>query len=75
MRKLLWLAPLVDGVKLGEPVDCHSQRLEVSGQLSLGTMELSAGDHRLALEVMGINPKAHDAYQVGLDYIKLVPVK
>ena len=37
--------------------------------------KLTAGDHKLMLEVIGINEKAEKAYQVRTDYLKLEPMK
>ena len=33
--------------------------------------ELTAGDHKLTVEIMGANDKAIKAYMFGLDYVKL----
>ena len=65
----------LDDVKLGAPVDCYRAALGVSGPVALGTRELAAGEHTLTIEVTGANEKARDLYQVGLDYVALVPAK
>ena len=69
----------LDGKKLGEPLDLYRpvDRMPVAstGLVSLGTRELSAGEHKLMLEVVGINEKAEKAYQVRMDYFKLVRVQ
>ena len=49
--------------------------IEPSGLLSFGVHELSAGDHKLMIEVTGINEKAEKAYQVRTDYLKLEELK
>jgi hypothetical protein len=65
----------LDDAQLGEPVDCYRPRLGVSGPLALGRRELTAGEHKLTIEVTGANEKARDGYQVGLDYVKLAPAR
>lgn len=42
--------------------------------LSLGTVSLDKGKHRLMITVQDKNPKSH-GYRVGIDEIQLVPVK
>jgi len=65
----------LDDAKLGEPVDCYRPHLGVSGLVALGRRELTAGEHKLTIEVTGANDKARNVYQVGLDYVKLAPAK
>ena len=45
-----------------------------TGPLDLGAHELTAGEHKLTVEITGANRKAVKAYMVGLDYVKLEPV-
>jgi hypothetical protein len=45
-----------------------------TGELELGTLTLSSGEHRLALEITGANPKARKSFMVGLDYVRLESV-
>ena len=61
----------VDDQKLGEPIDLYNEHLIATGELSLGTLELSAGQHKLTAEIVGANEKAAKGYMFGLDYIKL----
>jgi len=45
-----------------------------TGVLSYPGVTLSAGEHRLSLEITGAHPRAAKSYMVGVDYIRLVPV-
>jgi hypothetical protein len=65
----------LDGEKLGPPVDLFHDGVIPTGELDLGTHALSAGEHKLAVEITGANPKAVKSFMVGLDYVKLVEVK
>ena len=65
---------LLDGKPLGQPVDCFSPSsagVVNTGLLTAGTADLTAGDHRLTLEITGINPEAVKAFMVGLDCVWL----
>lgn len=62
---------LIDGESLGSPADCYDVDVVTTGQLSFGSRKLTAGMHKLGLEITSANPKADKAYMVGLDYIKL----
>jgi hypothetical protein len=60
----------LDGGKLGEPLDLYSR--EVNTKLfTLGTRELTAGEHVLSAEVVGSNPAATPRHMLGLDYVEL----
>jgi len=61
----------LDGRKLGVPVDLYHDGVVATGELELGTVMLSAGEHRLTLEIIGSNPKAAKSFMVGLDYLRL----
>jgi hypothetical protein len=61
----------LDDRKLGEPIDFYDPEVTPTGAIHLGQHELTAGQHKLAIEVTGANPKALRAYMTGLDYIKL----
>lgn len=63
----------LDDEKLGEPLDLYnSPDVITTGVLSFDGRELSAGDHKLSVEIIGTNPKAVKAYMFGLDYVRLV---
>jgi hypothetical protein len=42
--------------------------------LAFGNHDLSAGQHKLTIQIVGANPKAIKRHMVGLDYVKLEPV-
>jgi hypothetical protein len=67
----LWL----DGEKLGEPIDLYHGWVIATDDLDLGTRDLSAGEHKLTVEITGANPKAKKSHMFGLDYVKLVEAK
>ena len=65
----------LDGQKLGAAIDLYHDGVITSGGLDLGTRELSMGEHKLTVEIIGANPKALKSFMVGLDYVKLVEAK
>ncbi len=44
------------------------------GPISLGARDLTAGNHRLSVEIVGANEKAKKGYMFGLDQIMVSPV-
>lgn len=64
---------LLDGKPLGEPIDFYHQGVVATRELALGEAELTAGRHRLTVEITGAHPQAIKAYMFGLDYVKLEP--
>lgn len=64
----------LDGEKLGKPLDLYHPSVVATGVLDFGQRELSAGEHKLTLEILGANEKAIKNYMAGLDYVKLEPV-
>jgi hypothetical protein len=65
----------LDGQKLGAPIDFYDPEVVPTGPIALGEHELSAGQHRLTIEITGANPKAVKSYMTGLDYVKLESVQ
>ena len=61
----------LDGKKLGGPIDLYNDGVVPTGELDLGTHELSAGEHKLSVEITGANEQAVKNYMFGLDYLKL----
>ncbi len=62
----------LDGVKLGEPIDCFSTPNVVStGVVRIGQSELNPGMHKLTFEIVGKNAAAIPGYMVGLDTVQL----
>ena len=69
----------VDGAKTGKPVDLYTPAGRFPGDpVDLGTLDLTAGDHKLGFELMGRNPAnkqvSGGVLGFGLDYVKLVPI-
>jgi hypothetical protein len=64
----------VDGKPLGAPIDLYDPRVIHSGPIELGRATLAAGERPMSLVIAGKNAKSK-AFLVGLDWIKLVPVK
>lgn len=60
---------LLDGVKLGEPLDLYCPRIEVHDHL-LGSFTLAPGRHTLRLECAGRNAASAGHY-VGVDSVRL----
>ena len=65
----------LDGKKAGEPIDLYNPTVVPTEPISLGTHELTAGEHKLTVEIVGANEKAVKAYMFGLDRIIAMPVK
>jgi hypothetical protein len=65
----------LDGQKAGEPIDLYNPEVVPTGPISLGNHELSQGEHKLAVEIVGANEQAVKAYMFGLDRILLGPAK
>ena len=65
----------LDGEKLGEPLDLYHPSVIATGPLVLDKRQLTAGEHKLSIEIIGANPKAIKNYMAGLDYVKLELVK
>ena len=63
----------LDGKKAGEPIDLYNQGVIPTGLISLGVCELTAGQHKLTVEIVGANPQAKKSYLFGIDRIDLKP--
>ncbi len=64
----------LDGQKAGEAIDLYNPDVIPTGPTPLGIFELSAGDHTLAVEIVGANDQAVKSYMFGLDVLQLQPV-
>ena len=63
---------LVDGQPLSDKqIDLFGSKVTNTTPLALGERELSAGEHRLTVEITGANPEAAKSYMVGIDYFWL----
>jgi len=61
-----------DGEPLGGPIDLfNSPDVVTTGVLTFGPHDLTAGNHRLEVTLVGANPEAAKAYMFGLDYVRL----
>ncbi|MFI5378404.1 MAG: DUF2961 domain-containing protein [Tepidisphaerales bacterium] len=60
----------IDGKKAGDPVDLYRAESDMT-LLDLGLHDLTAGEHRLAIEIVGSNPAAKPRHMIGVDYVKL----
>jgi Pregnancy-associated plasma protein-A len=60
----------LDGKALGGPVDCYAPMVMPSGRISLGRVELSKGEHRLSVTVVGKN-ELSTKYSYGIDCLEL----
>lgn len=61
----------LDGQQLGEPIDLYHDGVVATGEIALGTRDLSAGQITLRLTLAGANEKAVKRHMVGLDYVLL----
>jgi hypothetical protein len=64
----------IDGKKLGDSLDLYNDGVIPSGEISLGTVELTAGDHTITAEITGANSNAK-GYMIGIDYVRLKPIQ
>jgi hypothetical protein len=64
----------LDDESLGEPLDLYNDPDVISsGAVNLGQRQLTAGKHRLSVEIKGANPAAAKFYRLGIDFVQLVP--
>ena len=63
----------LDGEKLGEPIDLYNKSVVAQRPAVMGEHELTAGEHKLTVEIVGANDQAIKNYMFGLDYVKLDP--
>lgn len=77
------LQVLIDGQPVGEPYDTYSDdpkddyllnRNRASGIVDLGTLELSAGEHDVQIQVVGKNEKSK-GYFAFVDCVTVLPVE
>jgi hypothetical protein len=64
---------LLDGRELGQPMDFFNNGVVPTGEVDLGVHQLAAGEHTLAVRIVGANERAVKSYMVGLDYVRLDP--
>ena len=61
----------LDDRKVGDPIDLYNPTVVPTGPIALDTCELTAGQHKLTIEIVGANPKARKSYLFGIDRIEL----
>jgi len=64
----------LDGQKLGDPIDLYHDSVVPTGLRAMGEQDLTAGEHKLTVEILGANDAAIKNYMFGLDYVKLDPL-
>jgi len=62
----------LDGRKLGDAIDLFNDGAIKTAPISLGTLDIKAGDHVLTVEITGANEKAKKAYMFGLDEVRSI---
>lgn len=65
----------LDGMKLGNAIDLYNDGVVPTGVLDMGPHELSQGEHKLKVDIVGANEKAKKAYMFGIDYVQLEQTK
>ncbi len=66
----------LDGKKMSQPVDLYNADVAPTDPpVELGIHELSAGEHKLTVEITGANAAAKKSYLFGLDYLNIDPVQ
>jgi hypothetical protein len=65
----------LDDQSPGEPIDLYNPKVVPTGPIVLGIQDLSEGQHKLTIEIVGANPKAVKAYMFGIDRIELKPMQ
>ena len=61
----------VDGQRAGEPIDLYNPSVIPVGPIALGSFDLSEGQHRLVVKIVGANPAAEKSYMFGIDRVDL----
>jgi hypothetical protein len=61
----------LDGHPVAAPIDLYNPQVIASGPIMLGCYDLSAGQHKLTVEIIGANAKAAKSYMFGIDRVEL----
>ena len=64
----------VDGQRLSGPLDLYNPKVVHAGEVPLGRVKLKRAENHLNISIVDKNPKSV-SYGVGLDWIKLQPVR
>jgi len=65
----------LDGKKVAEPIDLYNPQVVPTEPITLGTHELTAGEHRLTVEIVGANQQAVKSYMFGIDSLIIKPTR
>lgn len=60
----------LDDVKAGPTIDLYETKVVPSGLISLGSQQITPGEHKLTVEIIGANPAAVKSYMFGMDRIQ-----
>jgi len=63
-----------DGKEIGPAIDLYNDGVINSGAISLGTVDVASGEHRLGVKITGKNEKS-TGYLFGMDKYEFVPEK
>lgn len=63
----------INGAPAKATLDLYSPEIAFSNEFDLGEFDLTAGENRITVEIVGINDKSEKKYGFGLDYIRLEP--
>ena len=61
----------LDGRAAGGPIDLYNPQVIAGGPIVLGIYDLSAGQHKLMVEIVGANAKAAKSYMFGIDRVEM----
>ena len=64
----------LDGKKIGQQVDLYNTPDVTVASMTLGVHDLTAGEHKLTVEIVGANPQAIKSYMFGIDTVTCKPV-
>ena len=59
----------LDDKKAGDAIDLYNPEVINTEPIPIGTHELTEGEHKLGVKIVGANEKAVPAYMFGLDYV------
>ncbi|MDD5764668.1 MAG: DUF2961 domain-containing protein [Candidatus Marinimicrobia bacterium] len=65
----------LDGKKLGDPIDLYSVSVIPFKIQDVGIHQLTKGEHKLTVEIVGSNPEAAKSNMFGIDYLLLNEVE
>jgi len=65
----------LDDFKTTDPIDLYADAVRSGEPIDLGVHSLSKGNHTLIIEITGANEAVKDDIEVGIDYVRLEPLK